>query len=208
MSFQNKVLYVSILLVCLTSLLGFVTMFNDTDPNVLMAVASITAGVVTLYLVSVLSCKTTKTVYHYLFAIIGLFIAGTLMDYAHNGEPTHVGKFSLYTLKVLNSLGLFFFVVIAFIVFGMRHQTEKECQSGNCSQPEKLLAHSLAVNSRQRSSRPAISPSKKARKSNSVQRGVFRRQNAVSSAINGTNDSSFCHAFSFGLNENPAEQLF
>jgi hypothetical protein len=113
-----KVFYFACLFVVVASLLGFVTMYNDMEPIFLLVTAVLATFSIFLYLIILLTSKNKKSAYQYTFALLGLVFSIVMIDYANNGTPTHIGGMSLYTLKVTNVLFLFFFAILAFIVFG------------------------------------------------------------------------------------------
>jgi hypothetical protein len=192
---NHKLFYFTAFVVVLTSLLGFLTMYNDVNPNYLLVVASVATIVSGLYLISLLTSRNKKSGYQYAFALIGIVFGIMMMDYGNNGVPTHIGDLSLYTLKVLNSLILFFFCIIAFIVFGQLDEVQ-QASSKNVSGSETLSGQTSV-----------LTPEDTA----AVERTVETTEPVSTTdafAYNPCVDTSFSNAFNHGFSRHVTCSLF
>ena len=193
-----KIFYAASLFVIVASLLGFITMYNDMDPVYLLVTAVLATFSISLYLIILLTSKNKKSAYQYTFALLGLIFSVIMIDYANNGTPTHIGDLSLYTLKVINALFLFFFAILAFIVFGQlsleKSQTQRE---------------DLAVSQANRSPEPVSDNAN----TEVRQRGGWSTNRHLTglSELHKANPSepvSFSHAFEHGLCRSVTTSLF
>ena len=132
--YSRKVFFAAILIVILTSLTAFLTLYNNFDPNFIIYVSILSTLILTIYMCHILTRKPRITPYHYAFIGISVFFSLTFLDYGLNGAPTYLGGLSLYTLKVLNTIFLFFAVVLGVIVNGIELEyNEKEMESKELS---------------------------------------------------------------------------
>lgn len=195
---NHKLFYFTALFVILTSLLGFLTMYNDVNPNYLLIIASFATIFSGLYLISLLTSRNKKSGYQYAFALIGIVFGVMMMDYGNNGVPTHIGDLSLYTLKVLNSLILFFFCIIAFIVFGQLDEEQKGLSKNLVTESSKqILAGQTSVHVGEVDTKPI---------NDNVETTHFEKSDSL--LYNPSIDTSFSSAFNHGFSRQVTCSLF